>query len=130
MQCREIFRVECLLPAPLLSLQLAQQPLCSNQVVVENPSGDGEQLADEGIAHEISDARAFLAARDDVLRSQNGELLGDDRLIDFENLLQFLHASLALQQHFEDLDPDRMGERPEEFGFETLQLAGHRIHIM
>jgi hypothetical protein len=33
---------EELLPATALSLQLAQQSLRSNQVIVENPSGDGE----------------------------------------------------------------------------------------
>jgi hypothetical protein len=117
------------LPAALLSLQLAQQPLGSHQVIVEDPAGDAEQLADERIAHDVSHARAFLAASNDVLRSQDGELLRNHRLIDVEDPLQLVDAALALEQHLEDLDADRVGQRAEEFGLETLQLAGHRIHI-
>ena len=65
----------CRLPAPLLSLQLAQQSLRSNQVVVEDTARDVEQLADKGIPDEITDACAVFSTSDDVLCAQHGELL-------------------------------------------------------
>lgn len=74
-------------PPSLLSLQLAQQSLGSYEMVVENPPGDAEQFADQWVTDDVSNARAFLAARHDVLRPQDCELLGDNGLIDVENFL-------------------------------------------
>jgi hypothetical protein len=117
------------LSAALLSLQLSQQPLRSNQMVVENAPGYGEKLADEGVAHEVAHTRAFLAPSHDVLRSQHRQLLRDDRLVDLQELLQLLNAALALEQPLEDFDSDWVRERPKELRLEALELTRQRIHI-
>lgn len=98
-------------------------------MVIEDSSSHGEQLSDERVADEIAYARAFFTSGDDVSCPQDGELLRHDGLIDFQNVLELLHAPLALQQHLKDLDPDGVRESAEEFRFEALELAYYRIHI-
>ena len=111
------------LSSALLSLKLAEQALRSDQVVVEDAPRHGEQLADQRIANDVADARAFFAAGDNVFGSQHRQLLRNYRLIDVQNLLQLLNASITLKQQLQDLDSNWVGERSEEFRFEALELA-------
>jgi hypothetical protein len=91
-------------------------------MIVENATGNLEEVVDQRIAHHIADGRPLLARDDDVLRAQDGELLRDDGLFEVERLLQFLDAALAAHECLEDADAHRVGECPEEFGLECLKV--------
>ena len=123
---------ERVLPASLLPLQFAQQSLRSCQVIVENSSGRQQQVADQRIAHGVAYAGALFPAGDDVLRAQYRELLRYDGLIQLENVLKFLDAAFALEQHLEHRNADRVGQRTKEIRLEALQFASHfpSIHIL
>jgi hypothetical protein len=100
-------------------------------VVVEDAAGRLQQGGDLRIAHPVADGRALLATAHDVLGSQDGELLGDDRLLHVERALQLEHAALAADEQLQDADPERMGQRLEELGLERLQLSGERrAHVI
>ena len=81
----------------------------------------------EAIANGVADAHAFLSTRDDVVRSQHGQLLRHDRLIETEDLLQFLHGAVALDEPFQDANPHRVCQGAKEAGLEDLQIVGRRI---
>jgi hypothetical protein len=108
---------------PVFASQATKQILCADQMVVEDPARRGEQVRDEGIAQRVPDAHAFLPPRDDVGRAEDGKLLRHDRLIDTKQILQLLNAFLALHEHFENPDPDRVRERSKESSFERLELV-------
>src|SRR5581483_9133698 len=85
-------------------------------------AGDVQELADQRVAQGVADADAGFRARDDVVGAQDGELLGDHRLLDLEGVLQLLHGAIRTHQQFENADADRMRQGLEEGGLERLQL--------
>lgn len=118
------------LAAPMLALKLPKEILRADQVIVENPPRDGEEIANERISHGVAHADALFAASHDVGGAQNGKLLGDHRLIDPEGFLQFLNAFLPFDQELEDPNANGMGQSPEERSLERLQfVGGDFIHI-
>src|SRR2546421_255244 len=62
------------------------------------------------------------APRRSTSASQAGQVLGDDRLIEGERLLQILHAARAVAEHLEDADAGGVPERLEEVRLQALQL--------
>jgi hypothetical protein len=44
-------------------------------MIVEDPTGEIEQLADEWVAQGISDGQSFLLRRHDALVAEHGQLL-------------------------------------------------------
>src|SRR3989338_6111999 len=112
----------------------AQHRLGVDQLAVEDPPGDVEQLADQGVAHGVAHGRALLARADDVLAAQHGELGGHGRLVEVEGGLELLYAPLAPAQGLEDADADRVREGLEELRLERLPLLrrrrlGHGVKI-
>src|SRR5437660_634267 len=106
----------------LLALQLAQHRLRALEVAAEDAPRHVEQLADGGIPHRVVHRRAVLAGLDDTLGAEAGQVLGDDRLIEGERLLQILHAARAVAEHLEDADAGGVPERLEEVRLQALQL--------
>ena len=105
--------------------QFLQHAAGADEVVVEDPSCDLEQLADGGVAKGVSHRLPFLRRRHDVLVAEDGELLRHDRLVEFERLLQFLHGVITPDEDFENLDADRVRQGAEELGLEGPELV-HR----
>ena len=95
-------------------------------MMVEDVTGDVEQVADQRVAQRVADRRSFFLRRDDVLVAEHRELLRDDRLIEGQRVLQLLNGASAADEDFQDSDPNRMRQRPEELGFEDLQFADRR----
>ncbi len=56
--------------------------------------------------------------------TEHGQLLGDDRLVQRELLLQLLHRAPTSHEDFEQSDPRGMSEGTEELRLEYLKLAG------
>jgi hypothetical protein len=108
----------------MLPPELSEKVLGPDELIVEDSSGHVEQVGDERIANGIAHAHPLLSADDDIAGPQYSELLGHDRLIDAERLLQLLHAAIATDQQFENPDAHRMGKRPEERRLEGLELPG------
>src|SRR5262245_32658486 len=86
------------LPASRLATQLPKHGLRADEVAVEDPPGDREQVPKCGIADCVAHDRAVLARVHDVLCPQHRELLGHRGLIDSEDLLELVHAPLTLDE--------------------------------
>src|SRR5215471_20838868 len=114
------------LPASRLAAQLPQHGLRADEVAVEDPTGDREQVPKRGIANRIAHDRALLASVHDVLRPQHGELLGHRGLVDAKNLLELVHAPLAVDEDFEYSNPKGMRKGFEELCLEHLKLPNAR----
>jgi hypothetical protein len=112
-------------PARLLT-ELAEHRLAPGELVVEDPPGHVEEVADQRIAHGISDGRALLAGRHDVLGAQDGELLRHGGLVEVEEGLELLDAPLAGAEELEDPDAERVREGLEELSLEGLQTGRRR----
>jgi hypothetical protein len=93
-------------------------------MIVEDPPGEAEQLADERVIYRISHSESFFSPRDDVLIPEHGQLLRDDRLIEHQCLLQFLHRPSASHEDLQHADPDWVGQRAKEPRLEYLELTG------
>jgi hypothetical protein len=65
----------------------------------------------------------------DVLAPEDGKLLRHHRLIEAEDLLEFLNAVLASSQYLENSDANRVRKRAKELGLEDLQVRMPIIHI-
>src|SRR2546426_2792225 len=114
-------------PGPArLTTERAEHRLGADELVVDDPPGDVEQLAQRLVADRVADRRALPARADDVLGAEDRELLRHRRLVEVEDRLQLPHATLADAQELEDPDADRMREGLEELGLEGLQLRGRR----
>src|SRR5438034_5687193 len=111
-------------PPRALASELAKHRLASAELVVEDPARHVEQVTHERVAQGVAHAGADLRGDHDVLRSQDRKLLRDDRLLETERVLQVLDASFTGDEDLEDPDPDRMGQRLEELGLESLEVAG------
>jgi hypothetical protein len=109
-----------------LPLQLAEQALCVDKVVVEDPAGDVEQVGHERVPHHVAHGRSFLARRDHVEIAKHGQLLRHHRLIERQRLLQFLDRPAATHEDFEHADPVRVRQGTEEAGLERLELTDVR----
>src|SRR4029077_20660554 len=83
-------------------------------------------IADERVSQRVTDRRSFLVRRDDVLVPEHRELLRHDRLIEDQRVLKLLNGASAAHENLQDSDSDRMGQGPEELGFEGLELADRR----
>jgi hypothetical protein len=112
----------------MLAPQLAQEILRANQLIVEDPACDGEELCDQRVSHRIAHAVAVFATDDDLAGPEDAQLLRNDRLLETECLLQLLHAVLGADQPFEDSDAHRVREGLEKRRFEGLERAGCRGH--
>src|SRR5215470_1205297 len=110
----------------LLALELAQHVLRALEVAAEDLARDIEQLAHRRVAHRVAHRHAVFSSLDDVLGSQAGQMLRDDRLVELQGLLQFLHAAAAVAEDFQDSNANGMAERLEELCFERLQLVAAR----
>jgi hypothetical protein len=97
-------------------------------MIVEDPTGQIEQLPDEWVTERVSHGQSFLLGRNDPLVPEHGQLLRDDRLVERQRFLQFLHGTCASHEDLEHSDPCGMGQGAEELRFECLKLAGdHRV---
>lgn len=101
-----------------LPLQFLQHRLGVNQVVVEDRTRHRQQFDDERVAEGVSHGRSEFAGRDNVLPSQDRQLLGDDRLLEIQLLLQFLDTALACAEHLENTDANGMGQGAKEVSLE------------
>lgn len=109
--------------------QLPEEILSADEVVVEDPPRRAQELRNQRIAHGVPDTDTFLAASNDVVGTQHGELLRDHRLLDAQCVLQLLNVPLSVHEEFEDLDAHRMRERLEERCLKCLKfLGGHTRH--
>ena len=115
------------LATSMLVLKLAEEILSADEVVVEDPPRGAQEFRNQRIAHGVPHADALLAPRDDVVGAQHRELLGHDRLLHAESVLQLLHVHLFLHQEFEHSNSDGMRERFEERRLERLKLLGGDI---
>ena len=70
------------LPRPILAPQLPQQILRAHETVVEEATGDRQQITDEWITHVVPDARPVLPPDDNIVRAEDGEVLRDRRLLE------------------------------------------------
>ena len=95
--------------------------------VIEDAAGNGEQIADRGVAHGVADGGALLAGAHHALGPQHGELLGNRRLVEAERVLHLVDAALTAAEDLEDPDAGRVRERLEEVGLEGLRLAAPRL---
>src|SRR5262249_21324186 len=116
----------------LLALQLAEHVLRPLEMPAEDLPRGVEQLAHRGIAHGVAHGEAILARLDDVLGSQARQVLGDDRLVELQGLLQFLHAAAPVAEDLENAHANRVPEGLEELRLQRLQLEaaarlGHDI---
>ena len=112
------------LTTAVLVLQLPKQVLGTDQMIVEDSPRNDQQIRNQRIAHGVPHADALLAASHDIVRAQDGQLLRDYRLLESESGLQLLDVFLPVQQQFQNPNANRMSERPEERGFESLQFVG------
>src|SRR5678815_3319231 len=87
------------LSPPNLPPQLPQQSLRIAQAIVENPTCDIQQRAEQRVAQRVANGRSFLARRDDALVAKNGQLLRHDRLVERQFLLQFLDGAFAPHEY-------------------------------
>ena len=92
---------------------------------VEDLARGGQQRRDPRVSERVADRRPLFVRHDDVLAAQHRELLGDERLVERERLLELLDAALARGEHLEDTYPNRVREGAEELRLEHLQV---RIH--
>src|SRR2546426_806827 len=92
-------------------------------MVVEDAARDLEQLPDGRIWQCVPNRQPLLLGRHDAPVSQNGELLRHNRLVQLQRFLQFLNGAIAADEDLEDLDADRMCQRPKKLSFEELKRA-------
>src|SRR2546427_13228763 len=92
-------------------------------MVVEDAARDLEQLPDGRIWQCVPNRQPLLLGRHDAPVSQNGELLRHNRLVQLQRFLQFLNGAIAADEDLEDLDADRMCQRPKKLSFEELERA-------
>lgn len=76
-----------------------------HQIVVEDLAGHVQQLADQGVSQRILHEQALFARADDALIAEDDELLGDDRLLKPQRLLELLNGAPSTDENLEDLDP-------------------------
>src|SRR5215468_5116300 len=119
---RRILEKRRTLPTSRLAAQLPKHGLRADEVAVEDPPGDREQVPKRGVADGIAHGRALLASVHDILRPQHSELLGHRGLIDAENRLELLHTPLAVDEDFEHPNPKGMCKGFEELCLEHLKL--------
>jgi hypothetical protein len=97
-------------------------------MIVKDAASYVEQVSDKRITQRITHRQTILLSDHNVLVPQDCELLGDNRLIQFQRYLQLLHGPFAMDQDLKNLDPDGVCQRPEKLGFERLKLAAcHRF---
>lgn len=77
--------------ATSLSLQLAEHSSGGHQMIVENLAGHVEELGDQWVSQPIRNEQTLLLDRNDILISQNHQLLGDNGLLEAQRFLQFLN---------------------------------------
>ena len=104
-------------------LQFAKEPSRADELIVENPASDFQQFADQRIAQCISDGQAFLLGGNDAVIPENGQLLGDGRLVQGQVLLELVHRPAPAHQDLENSDPRWVRQCLEESGLERLKLA-------
>ena len=93
-------------------------------MIIENPPGQIEQLADQRVSNLISHRQSLFLCRHDSLIPEHGQLLRDDWLVQGQCLLEFLHGAPTAYEDLQHADPSRMGQGTKEPGLEQLQLAG------
>lgn len=86
-----------------------------DQVIIEDALCIIEQEEDARVADRIEDVLRLLAAFNDVALAQDSQLLRERALLDSQSSTQVVHANFALPQCVQNLDPERMRERLEEF---------------
>src|SRR5689334_4744128 len=111
---------------PAFATQLEEQAARRREIVVEDPAGDVEQVADQRIAQRVVRGGAVPAHGDDAGAAEHGELLRDDRLAEVQQLLQLLDGAALAAEDLEQPDSDGVGERAKEAGLEELELARRR----
>jgi hypothetical protein len=112
------------LTPPTFALKLAKELLRADEVIVEDPPRDVEQVRDQGVAYGVPHADAILASVDDVVAPQDSQLLRDQWLFRAKSLVQLLYVLFAVDQEFQDPNAKGMRERSEERGLECLQFVG------
>ena len=105
--------------------QLLEHGLRADEVVVEDPASDGEQIADGGVPDAVAHRGALLAGLHDVPGPEHRELLGHRGLVETEGLLELVHAPTTPDEDLEHSNPDGMSQCTEELRLERLKLAGH-----
>jgi hypothetical protein len=116
------------LTSTTLPPQLTEQPSRVTEMIVEDPAGDIEQLADEWVTERVSHRQSFLLRGDDALVAEHGQLLRDDWLLEGQYLLQFLHRTSPSLEDLQHSDPRGMGQGSEKLRLEGLKLTGdHRF---
>jgi hypothetical protein len=124
-RCPELTKHRSASPGPArFLLELTKHRLASGQLIVEDPARHVEQVPDKRIAYGVPDGRALFAGGHDVLRAQDGQLLGHGGLVEIELGLELLDAPSVRAQDFQDPDADRVRERLEELGLEGLKIRG------
>src|SRR5437588_11714517 len=98
-------------------------------MVVEDLPGILEETEDCWIAHRVKDVLAFLAAFHDVAFPQNRQLLRQRALFHRETGAQIVDPDLALAERLQDLDPQRVSQRFEEFRGETREFRHEYAYI-
>ncbi len=93
-------------------------------MVVEDATRDVQQVGDQRVPQGVSDRRPLFLRGDDAAVAQHGELLGDERLVERQGVLQLLHRASARREDLEDSDAGGMGEGAEEPRLEHLELSG------
>src|SRR4029079_18178642 len=92
------------------ALQFAQQPASAHEVIIEDPPGESEQVADQRIAQRVANGQSGFFRAHDALPAEHGQLLRDDRLIEGQGGLQLLHGAAAAYQDLENPDAHRVRE--------------------
>ena len=68
---------------------------------------------------------------DDAARTQTCQLLRDNRLIDAEPPPQILHAAPGSDdEHFQQANARRVGERSEELGLQGLEFRNGGLNVV
>lgn len=95
--------------------QLRQEVTNVDQVVVENLLCILKQAENRRIADRIEDVLSFFTALNDVALPQDGKLLRQLTLFNFEPSAQVVYSDLPVAQGTQDLDSQGMSERFKEF---------------
>lgn len=107
---------------PTLSLELSEHVLRPDQLVAKDASRHRKQVSDERVAQRVPNRNALLTRRDDMVRAQHGEMLGNTRLIESKEDLELLDSAVAPDHELHQPDADRVGKCLEEARLERLQL--------
>src|SRR4051794_25498540 len=107
---------------PGLAIGFVEQLHGVAEVLLAVAAHQVEHVDEDAVADRVEDLVAFLAVHYDLATAENGEMLGEVGLLDFEALLDGTGGELAVAQGLEDGDTGGVRQRLKEGRFVGSQL--------